>query len=153
MRPRRRFLDQRRRHRLAQFELQRRETRAYLRQHTRQQIGRDRRDDAEPEAPFHGDPSAPGDALDLAACSDKHAFDARLHRLRLVGQPHRLAAAFEQPATQPFLHFGDLRRKRRLAHAGQFRRAAEMQGLRQRVEIFHLPDGQPDHKRKPIELY
>ena len=54
-----------------------------------------------------------------------------------------LAAAFEQPATQPLLHFGDLRRKRGLADAGEFRRAAEMQRLRQRVEIFHLPDGQP----------
>ena len=83
--------------------------------------------------------------LDLADVG-QDALDARLQRQRLVGHPHRLAAALEQPAAQPFLHFGDLRRQRRLGDARQFRRAAEMQRLRQRVEILHLPDGQTYHK-------
>ena len=59
---------------------------------------------------------------------------------------HRFAAALEQPAAEPLLHLGDLRRQRRLADAGEFRGPAEMQRLRQRVEILHLPDGDPDHK-------
>ncbi len=122
-----------------------------LGQDVRQQIGRDGRDDAKPEAAFHR-LTAP--ARRLSRCSRSSAstlLDARLQRQRLVGHPHRLAAAFEQPAVQPFLHFGDLRRQRRLADAGEFGRAAEMQRVRQRLEIFHLPDGEPDHKEKLSE--
>ena len=116
-------------------------------QHLRQQVGRDRRDDAEAEPPLHHQPAAPGRRLDIANVG-KNAFDPRLQGHGLVGHPDRLSAALEQAAGEPFLHLGDLRRQRRLADAGDFRSPPEMQGLRQCVEILHLSNGDPDHRAR-----
>ncbi len=141
------LLDQRGCNRLAQFQNQRGEAGFQIGQHVRQKVGRDVGNDAQPELPFHRKPATPRDRLDVAYVG-QNGLDARQQRLRFLRQPHRLSAPLEQPAAEPFLHLGDLRRKRRLAHAGEFGGPAEMQGLGQCVEILHLPDCQSDHNQK-----
>ena len=65
----------------------------------------------------------------------------RSQRKRRFGHLHHASTPVEELAPEPLLHFGDLRRQRRLAHARQFRGTAEMQRLGQRIEIGQLSQG------------
>ena len=57
------------------------------------------------------------------------------------------AAALEKAKAQLLLHLRDLRRQCRLGHSDQFGGTAEMQRFGESLEILHLPEREPDHRK------
>ena len=139
------LLDQLRRQRLADVNVE-------LGMHARevlddlgQQIGRNRRDHADAQPARK--PVARG-AREVAEFIDRaqdlaDALDDLFAELRQRDLP---CASLQQHAAEGFLHFLDLHRQRRLRDRTCLRRASEMAMTCQRIEVAKLPERHLDHQ-------
>ena len=146
--PARQGLAGRRRHVLAQVELQLGEGGAQLRQQARQQERRDRRNDAEPEL-----------AAERLAAAARHRRElVRLAQDRVGlgddslaerGEAHHPLRALHQDRAEKQLELAQAGRQRRLRDMDGVRRAAEMAVLVQGGEILQLLQGRQEAHETP----
>lgn len=103
----------------------------------RQQIGRDRRDDPDPQPTAERALTGARQILQFI-----HRTQDRPRTLGKFftkgGQPDLAAATLDKRRTYQFLQFPDLQRKCRLRDGARFRRAPEMANLCQRVKITEV---------------
>jgi len=139
------LLDQLRRQRLANVNVEFRMQAREVFDHRRQQIGRNRRNHADAQAARQ--PVARG-AREIAKFIDRaqdfaDALDDFLAEFR---QCDLSRAAFQQHAAQRLLHFLDLHRQRRLRDRASVRSASKMAMARQRVEVAELSHAYLQHQ-------
>ena len=111
------------------------------RQQPRQHIGRERRDDAEPERAGQQAGAMPGEILKIAGGAED-PLGALRHLGPDLGQDRLAGAPLDQRDPEILLELLDLHRQGRLAHGAGLRRPPEMAVLGQRIEIAELSERQ-----------
>jgi hypothetical protein len=129
--------------RLAQLDRQVRIGLAQFRNKQRQQIGRNRRNNAQPQTPSQNAALLRRQFLQRADFIEYPAYP-RQKALSHIGEDNTAPGALEQCRAEALFHFSDLRRERRLGYARHFRRLAEVQRRGENIEIVHLANGKHD---------
>ncbi len=124
---------------LDQQQLEAWEPRTNLRNHVRQQVRPEGREDAEPDRARFRIDRAPRDRADLLDLVE-HLACALRDLAADLGQQHLARSALDQGHAEFLLELANLGRQGRLAHATRFRGTAEMAVLGERDEIAQVTE-------------
>ena len=112
-----------------------------------QEIGRNRGDHPQPQAPGESAPCRTGHIAQFLDRS-QHVLRPAVKLFAKPGQPHLARGPFEKLHTQRVLQFPDLHGQGRLGYGTGLGGVAEMAMPRERLEIAQLTQGDIDHKKK-----